>query len=99
MTVSVVLPTALQSLARTGSEVELEVAPPVTQRSVLTALEKRFPMLKGAIIDHATGDRRPMIRFFACQEDLSHVPLDHPLPKSVAAGDEAFIVVGAISGG
>lgn len=99
MTVHVVLPTALQTLAKTGAEVELEVESPVTQRSVLAALEARFPMLSGAVIDHNTGQRRPLLRFFACQDDLSHLPLDSPLPQAVARGDEAFIIVGAIAGG
>lgn len=99
MTVHVVLPTALQTLAKTGAGVELDVEPPVTQRSVLAALEARFPMLSGAVIDHATGQRRPLLRFFACQDDLSHLPLDSPLPQAVARGDEAFIIVGAIAGG
>lgn len=99
MTVQVVLPTGLQTLAKTGAEVELDVGPPVTQRSVLAALEARFPALSGAIVDHATGERRPLLRFFACQEDLSHLPLDSPLPQAVARGEEAFIIVGAIAGG
>lgn len=99
MTVRVVIPYQLQNLAHTDSEIELEVVPPVTQRRVLDALETRYPMLRGAIVDHATGRRRPMLRFFACREDLSHVPPDTPLPDAVARGEEEFIILGAIAGG
>lgn len=99
MSVHVVLPYQLQTLAGAGREVELDVPSPVTPRAILEALESRYPMLRGAIIDHATGKRRPRLRFFACQEDYSHGPGDTPLPDAVARGDEAFVIVGAISGG
>ncbi len=78
---------------------ELEVAGPVTQRSVLDALEARYPMLRGTIRDHVTQQRRPFLRFFACEEDLSHESPDAPLPDAVASGEEPFIVIGAIAGG
>jgi hypothetical protein len=98
--IRVILPTHLRTLARTtGAEVTLEVESPVTQRTVLDALEARYPMLRGTIRDHVTGRRRPMIRFFACTEDLSHEPPDAPLPDAVASGAEAFWVIGAIAGG
>ncbi|NIN36658.1 MAG: hypothetical protein GTO60_16810 [Gammaproteobacteria bacterium] len=97
--VRVILPYQLQVLANTGPEVELEINGNVTIASVLDALEGRFPMLQGAIIDHHTRKRRPLIRFFACSEDFSHVPLDTALPVSVISGEEALLIVGAISGG
>jgi hypothetical protein len=97
--IRVVLPTHLRTLARVGTEVTLEVSGPVTQRSVLDALEARYPVLRGTIRDHATHKRRPFIRFFACQEDLSHEPPDLPLPEEVARGSEPFLVVGAVAGG
>ena len=93
------LPGHLRTLARIDSEVELEVQGAVTQRSVLDALELRYPMLKGTIRDHVTGKRRPFLRFFACQEDLSHESPDAPLPDAVVSGAEPFLVVGAIAGG
>jgi len=99
VTIRVILPTHLRNLAHVGSEVTLEIAPPVTQRSVLDALEARYPMLRGAIRDHVTQQRRPFLRFFACEEDLSHEPPDAPLPDAVASGKEPFIVIGAIAGG
>jgi hypothetical protein len=86
-------------LAHVGGDVELDVAGPVTQRTVLDALEARYPMLRGTIRDHATQQRRPFLRFFACEEDLSHEPPDAPLPDAVASGKEPFIVIGAIAGG
>jgi len=86
-------------LARVKSEVELEVEGPVTQRSVLDALEASYPMLRGTIRDHMTEQRRPFVRFFACEEDLSHEPPDTPLPNAVATGAEPFLIVGAIAGG
>ena len=89
----------LRTLARAGSELTLEVEGPVTQRSVLDALENRYPMLRGAIRDHVTLQRRAFLRFFACAEDLSHEPPDAPLPEAVASGKEPFIVIGAIAGG
>lgn len=93
------LPTHLRRLAGSGAEVTIAVDGPVTLRSVLDALEARYPMLRGTIRDHATQQRRPFVRFFACQEDLSHAPLDAPLPDAVAAGTEPLLIVGAISGG
>ena len=97
--IRVVLPTHLRTLARVGEQVELEVAGPVTQRSVLDALEARYPVLRGAIRDHVTLRRRPFVRFFACEQDLSHDPLDAPLPEAVATGAEPYLVVGAMAGG
>jgi molybdopterin synthase sulfur carrier subunit len=93
------LPGHLRTLAQIDGEVELEVQRPVTQRSVLDALEQRYPMLKGTIRDHVTGKRRAFLRFFACQEDLSHESPDTPLPDAVVTGAEPFLVVGAIAGG
>ena len=97
--IRVILPPHLRTLARVGSEVTLEVAAPVTQRSVLDALEARYPMLRGTIRDHGTLQRRAFLRFFACEEDLSHESPDAPLPDAVASGKEPFIVIGAIAGG
>jgi molybdopterin synthase sulfur carrier subunit len=97
--IRVVLPQHLRTLAKVGSEVELEVEGRVTQRSVLDALEARYPMLRGTIRDHVTQQRRPFLRFFACEEDLSHEPPDAPLPDSVASGAEPFLIIGAIAGG
>jgi len=97
--IRVVLPTHLRTLARVGTEVSLEVEGPATQRSVLDALEASYPMLRGTIRDHATHKRRPFLRFFACEEDLSHEPPDAPLPDAVASGAEPLLVVGAIAGG
>ncbi len=97
--IRVVLPPHLRTLAHAGGEVELEVEGPVTQRSVLDAIEARYPMLRGTIRDHVTQRRRPFVRFFACEQDLSHEPPDAPLPEAVAAGAEPFLVVGAIAGG
>ena len=99
MTIRVILPPHLRTLAHVGAEVELAVEGQVTQRSVLDALEARYPMLRGAIRDHDTQQRRPFLRFFACEEDLSHEPCDVPLPDAVASGKEPFIVIGAIAGG
>ena len=93
------LPAHLRTLARVGGEVELEVAGPVTQGSVLDALEARYPMLRGTIRDQRTGRRRAFIRFFACEEDLSHEPPDAPLPEAVATGAEPYLIVGAMAGG
>ena len=97
--VRVVLPSHLRTLARVDSEVELEVEGMATQRSVLDALEARYPVLRGTIRDHVTRQRRPFIRFFACEQDLSHESPDAPLPPQVAEGTEPFLVVGAIAGG
>lgn len=97
--ITVVLPAHLRNLARVGGEVHLEIDGPVTQRSVLDALEARYPMLRGTIRDHVTLQRRPFVRFFACMEDLSNEPIDAPLPEAVATGEEPYLVVGAIAGG
>jgi len=97
--IRVVLPTHLRKLARVEGEVQLEVEGRVTQRSVLDALETRYPMLRGTIRDHTTQRRRPFVRFFACQEDLSNEVPDAPLPEAVATGAEPFLVVGAMAGG
>jgi sulfur-carrier protein len=97
--VRIVLPSHLRTLAHVGNEVELQVEGPVTQRSVLDALESRYPMLRGAIRDHVTLERRAFLRFFACEEDLTHEPPDSPLPEAVVSGKEPFIVIGAIAGG
>jgi len=97
--IRVVLPFHLRTLARVGGEVKLAVEGPVTQRAVLDALETRYPMLRGTIRDQVTQQRRPFLRFFACQEDLSHEPADAPLPDAVAMGAEPFLIVGAIAGG
>jgi sulfur-carrier protein len=97
--IRVVLPFHLRTLAHVGSEVTLEVAAPVTQRSVLDALEARYPMLRGTIRDHGTLQRRAFLRFFGCEEDLSHEPPDAPLPEEIASGKEPFLIIGAIAGG
>jgi hypothetical protein len=97
--IQVVLPAHLRTLARVNGDVSLEIEGPVTQRSVLDALEAAYPMLRGAIRDHTTQQRRPFVRFFACQEDLSHESPDAPLPDPVASGVEPFLIVGAIAGG
>jgi hypothetical protein len=97
--IRVVLPTHLRTLARVDREVKLEVKGQVTQRSVLDALEASYPMLRGTIRDHATLQRRPFLRFFACQEDLSLEPPDAPLPEAVGSGTEPFVIIGAIAGG
>ena len=98
-TIRVMIPHHLRTLAGVSGDVMLEVEKPVTQRSVLDALEARYPMLRGTIRDHVTQQRRPFVRFFACQQDLSHEPPDLPLPDAVATGAEPFLVVGAIAGG
>ena len=97
--IRVIIPNHLRNLAHVGSEVTLDVAPPITQRSVLDALEAKYPMLRGTIRDHGTLQRRAFLRFFACEEDLSHESPDAPLPEAVASGKEPFIVIGAIAGG
>jgi hypothetical protein len=97
--IRVVLPPHLRTLARVDGEVELEVPAPVTQRLVLDALETRYPMLSGTMRDHVTQLRRPLVRFFACGEDLSHESPDSPLPDAIAKGSEPFLVIGAIAGG
>ena len=97
--IRVILPQHLRTLAQAGSEVQLDVEGPATQRSVLDALEARYPMLRGTIRDQVTQQRRPFLRFFACEEDLSHEPPDAPLPNAVASGKEPLLIIGAIAGG
>ena len=97
--IRIVLPAHLRTLARVDGEVTLHIEGPVTQRSVLDALEDRYPMLRGTIRDHVTLRRRPFVRFFACKQDLSHEPPDAPLPDAVATGVEPFLIVGAMAGG
>ena len=97
--IRVVLPPHLRALAHADSEIQLEVNGPVTIRSVVDAVEASYPMLRGTIRDHVTGERRPFLRFFACSEDLSHESADSPLPEAVASGVEPLLIVGAIAGG
>jgi molybdopterin converting factor small subunit len=97
--IRVVLPAHLRTLARVDSEVALDVASPVTQRAILDALEAQYPMLRGTVRDHVTLKRRAFVRFFACDQDLSHEPADAPLPDAVATGAEPFLIVGAMAGG
>jgi hypothetical protein len=97
--IRVVLPAHLRTLARVNGEVALNVEGQVTQRAVLEALEARYPMLRGTIRDHVTSKRRPFVRFFACEQDLSHESPDAPLPDAVATGAEPFLIVGAMAGG
>jgi molybdopterin synthase sulfur carrier subunit len=97
--IKVVLPAHLRTLAKVSGDVELEVTGPVTQRSLLDALEARYPALQGTIRDHVTKQRRAFVRFFACEQDLSHESPDSALPDAVASGAEPFLVVGAIAGG
>jgi len=97
--IRIVLPHHLRTLARVGDEVELDLEGTITQRAVIDALEARYPVLRGTIRDYVTNERRPFLRFFACERDLSHQPADAPLPDAVASGSEPFLVVGAIAGG
>jgi len=97
--IRVELPYHLRTLARVGAEVEIDVEGAVTQRSIVDAIEDRYPMLRGTIRDHVTKQRRPFLRFFACEEDLSHQDSNTPLPAAVAAGTEPFMIIGAIAGG
>ena len=97
--IRVVIPVHLRTLTDAGKEVALQVEGPITQRSVLDALEAEYPMLQGTIRDRSTGKRRPMLRFFACGEDLSHESPDAPVPDAVASGAEPFLIVGAMAGG
>ena len=97
--IRVVLPPHLRTLAHAGAEVSVEVQGEITQRSILDALEASYPMLRGTIRDHVTQERRPFLRFFACGEDWSLEPPDHPLPEAVARGAEPFLVIGASAGG
>ena len=97
--IRIVLPTHLRVLANVDREVSVDVPGTVTQRSILDALEKRYPMLRGTIREHGSQQRRPLVRFFACEEDLSHESPDTPLPEKVATGAEPFFIIGAIAGG
>ena len=97
--IRVVIPAHLKTLARVEGEIQLEVSPPVTTRSILDALEARYPVLQGTIRDHDTQQRRAFLRFFACEEDWTHESPDRPLPEAVASGKEPFLVIGAIAGG
>jgi molybdopterin synthase sulfur carrier subunit len=97
--IQVVLPAHLRRLAGVSSQVTLEIEGPATQRAILDALETKYPMLRGTIRDHVTRERRPFIRFFACEEDWSHESPDTPLPEAVATGEEPFLIVGALAGG
>ena len=97
--IRVILPYHLRTLAHVGGEVELDIEGRPTQRSVLDALEARYPMLCGTIRDHVTHKRRPMVRFWVCNEDISHEPSDAPLPDAIASGAEPFFIIGAIAGG
>jgi sulfur-carrier protein len=95
----VVLPAHLRALAGVRGDVELDIAGEVTRRSILDALEARYPMLRGTIRDHVAGESRPMLRFFACNEDVTHESADAPLPQAIASGAEPFYIIGAIAGG
>lgn len=97
--IRVILPAHLRTLASADREVHLEVPPPVTPRNIVTAIEDKFPMLKGTIRDQVTQQRRPLVRFFACEEDISHNSPDTPRPEKIANGEEPFFIVGAIAGG
>ena len=97
--IRVVIPFHLRTLAQVEGELKLDVPAPVTQRAVLDVLESRYPVLRGTIRDHGSDRRRPLVRFFACEEDLSHDPPDKPLPDRVARGEEPFFIIGAIAGG
>jgi sulfur-carrier protein len=97
--IRVALPFHLQKLAEVDGEVQLDLAGPVTQRAILDALEARYPVLRGTIRDHVTQKRRAFVRFFACEQDLSHDPPDNPLPDAIATGAESFVVLGAMAGG
>lgn len=97
--ITVVLPAHLRSLAGVQGDVELEIDGEVTRHSVLDALEARYPMLRGTIRSHVGGERRPLLRFFACGEDVTHEPADAPLPQAIASGSEPFYIIGAIAGG
>jgi sulfur-carrier protein len=97
--IRIILPPHLRTLARVDGEIELDLNGAVTQRSVLDALEAKYPMLRGTMRDHVTQIRRPMVRFFACGEDFSHESPDAPLPHAIASGSEPFLIIGAIAGG
>ena len=97
--IRVILPAHLRTLARIDDELKIDINAPVTQRSILDAIEEQYPMLRGTIRDHVTKQRRPFLRFFACEEDLSHESPDAPLPDAIASGAEPFFIIGAIAGG
>jgi molybdopterin synthase sulfur carrier subunit len=97
--IRLVLPQHLRTLAQVDAEITLDVAAPVTVRRILDALESRYPMLRGTVRDYGTGQRRPFLRFFACEEDLSHESMDAELPRAVAEGKEPLLIIGAIAGG
>jgi sulfur-carrier protein len=98
--IRVELPAHLRTLARiTGSEIQVDVKAPVTPAAIMDAIEARFPMLEGTLRDHVTRERRPLVRFFACEQDVSHEPLDAPLPDAISHGAEPFLIIGAIAGG
>jgi len=97
--IRVVLPHHLRTLARVGDEVHIDLNGSATVRAVLDVLEEKYPMLRGTIRDHVTQQRRPLVRFFACGEDISHEPLDNPLPNAITTGAEPFFIMGAIAGG
>jgi hypothetical protein len=97
--IRVALPAHLRTLADADAEIELDVAAPVTTRTIVDAIEARYPMLRGTIRDFETCKRRPLVRFFACEEDLSHAPIDAPVPDAVVRGLEPFLIVGAMAGG
>jgi hypothetical protein len=97
--IRVILPAHLRTLAGAGREVQLEVPAPITPRNIVSAIEAKYPMLKGTIRDQVTQQRRPLVRFFACEEDISHESPDLPLPEKIASGEEPFFIVGAIAGG
>ncbi len=97
--IRVVLPFHLRTMAKVEGEIQVEVTGPVTPSAIVDAIEARYPMLKGTIRDHTTKERRAFLRYFACQEDLSHAPADQPLPEEVASGKEPFLIVGAMAGG
>lgn len=99
MPIRVILPAHLRTLAGLSGEVTLDVNSPVTARAILDALEARFPVLRGTVRDHVSGRRRPLVRFFACEQDLSHEPMDTPLPDAVVNGAEPFMIVGSMAGG
>jgi molybdopterin synthase sulfur carrier subunit len=97
--IRVILPAHLRTLARIDDELKIDVQAPITQRSILDTIEEQYPMLRGTIRDHVTKQRRPFLRFFACEEDLSHESPDAPLPEAIASGAEPFFIIGAIAGG
>lgn len=97
--IRVVLPVHLRTLARVGKEIEVEIDGPATTRAIVDAVEARYPMLRGTIRDHSSKERRPLVRFFACQQDFSHLSPDAPLPDTVASGREPFLIIGSMAGG